>query len=62
LKGIATSPVVSQQEKHQCWKELPRTKKTHQNLKSDLEKFIGENLFNKIGIVLLVIGVAIGAK
>lgn len=30
--------------------------------KSDLEKFIGENLINKIGIVILVIGVAIGAK
>ena len=30
--------------------------------KSDLEKFIGENLINKIGIAILVIGVAIGAK
>lgn len=30
--------------------------------KSDLEKFIGENLFNKIGIAITVIGVAIGAK
>ncbi|NER19103.1 DUF2339 domain-containing protein [Spongiivirga citrea] len=30
--------------------------------KSDLEKFIGENLINKIGIIILVIGVAIGAK
>jgi len=32
------------------------------NKKSDLEKFIGENLINKIGIIILVIGVAIGAK
>jgi len=31
-------------------------------LKSDLEKFIGENLINKIGIVITVIGVGIGAK
>jgi uncharacterized membrane protein len=31
-------------------------------LKSDLEKFIGENLINKIGIAITVIGVAIGAK
>lgn len=31
-------------------------------IKSDLEKFIGENLINKIGIVITVIGVAIGAK
>jgi uncharacterized membrane protein len=30
--------------------------------KSDLEKFIGENLINKIGIIITVIGVAIGAK
>ncbi len=31
-------------------------------IKSNLEKFIGENLISKIGIVILVIGVAIGAK
>src|SRR5690606_9994914 len=30
--------------------------------KIDLEKLIGENLINKIGIVITVIGVAIGAK
>lgn len=30
--------------------------------KSDLEKFIGENLINKIGIAITVIGVAVGAK
>lgn len=30
--------------------------------KADLEKFIGENLINKIGIIITVIGVAIGAK
>ncbi len=30
--------------------------------KSDLEKFIGENLISKIGIVILILGVAIGAK
>ncbi len=30
--------------------------------KTDLEKFIGENLINKIGIAITVIGVAIGAK
>jgi uncharacterized membrane protein len=28
----------------------------------NLEKFIGENLINKIGILILIIGVAIGAK
>ncbi len=31
-------------------------------IKSDLEKFIGENLINKIGIVITVLGVGIGAK
>lgn len=30
--------------------------------KTDVEKFIGENLINKIGIAILVIGVGIGAK
>lgn len=30
--------------------------------KSNIEKFIGENLINKIGIAITVIGVAIGAK
>ncbi len=30
--------------------------------KSDIEKFIGENLINKIGITITVIGVGIGAK
>lgn len=30
--------------------------------KSDLEKFIGENLINKIGILITIIGVAIGAR
>jgi uncharacterized membrane protein len=30
--------------------------------KSDLEKFIGENLINKIGIIITVLGVGIGAK
>ena len=31
-------------------------------LKSDFEKFLGENLISKIGILILVIGVIIGAK
>lgn len=30
--------------------------------RSNLEKFIGENLLSKIGIVILVIGIAVGAK
>lgn len=35
---------------------------TEPSAKSNLEKFIGENLISKIGIVVLVLGVAIGAK
>jgi len=31
-------------------------------IKTDLEKFIGENLMNKIGILITIIGVAIGAR
>ena len=46
-------PVIP--EKEPVYKPLPRTK-------SNVEKFIGENLISKIGIVILVIGVAIGAK
>ncbi|MBL4587169.1 MAG: DUF2339 domain-containing protein, partial [Flavobacteriales bacterium] len=40
---------------------LPKAKK-NAVAKGDLEKFIGENLINKIGIAIVVIGVAIGAK
>ena len=37
--------------------ELPEPKP-----RTDLEKFIGENLSNKIGIIITVIGIAIGVK
>ena len=50
----------------QIKKELPRETVTPVNkppkIKLDLEKFIGENLINKIGIIITVIGVAIGTK
>src|SRR5690606_10266054 len=45
----------------QIEKKLPVPKRTT-GLKLGTEKFIGENLINKIGIVITVIGVAIGAK
>ncbi len=38
-----------------------RTPKTPQ-LPSDIEKFIGENLSNKIGIIITVLGIGIGVK
>lgn len=37
-------------------------KKKEYRFKRDIEKFIGENLINKIGIAIIVIGVSIGAK
>ena len=40
----------------------PTTVSKTPKIKSDLEKFIGENLINKIGIIITVIGVAIGVK
>lgn len=39
-----------------------RKTKPTAKISRNLEKFIGENLINKIGIVITVIGVAIGAK
>ncbi|EAS19008.1 conserved hypothetical transmembrane protein [Flavobacteria bacterium BBFL7] len=39
-----------------------KSKKPSSFRKSNLEKFIGENLLNKIGILILVIGIGIGAK
>ncbi|MCG2419405.1 DUF2339 domain-containing protein [Aequorivita sp. F47161] len=51
------SPLVKRQT-------IPPTSKPRYSAKqkSDLEKFIGENLINKIGILITIIGVAIGAK
>lgn len=48
-KGAAPKPVFS---------PTPHIPK----IKSDFEKFIGENLINKIGIAITVLGVGIGAK
>ena len=41
----------------------PKKKKVNLTIKkTEIEKFIGENLINKIGILITVIGVGIGAK
>jgi len=42
--------------------EGPTEMKTAKKGHVDLEKYIGENLISKIGIAILIIGVAIGAK
>jgi hypothetical protein len=61
-EGITTDSQSQQQTKppYSNQTALPITKPP--KVKSDLEKFIGENLINKIGIAVTVIGVAIGAK
>ncbi len=50
---IIEPPAISKPPLHQP-KKAPR--------RSDWEKFIGENLINKIGIIVTIIGVVIGAK
>jgi len=57
--------VIHQTHQQQRTKEQPKysAPKVHKPPKIlDLEKFIGENLINKIGIAITVIGVGIGAK
>ena len=63
-KEIAASdfkPFQQQVNQEPVLRPVPPTNKPPKG-KSDLEKFIGENLINKIGIAITVIGVAIGAK
>ena len=53
---IKTDPPIPAQ-KTKTERERPRLQ-----VRTDLEKFIGENLINKIGIAITVIGVGIGVK
>ena len=41
---------------------VDNTPSSKSKINIDLEKFIGENLINKIGIIIIIIGVAIGVK
>ena len=69
-KIITFSTETSDIKKKEILEEIPREKTIVEPLEkikkprttSSLEKFIGENLINKIGILITVIGVAIGAK
>lgn len=57
------SPTIPKQKEKQKINQAHNSKATAApKRKSNLEKFIGENLINKIGIIITVIGVAIGAK
>ena len=60
-----SKPIVSDQKQvihpvNEPEIKIPQVKKIKS--KSSLEKFVGENLISKIGIIILVIGVGIGAK
>src|ERR1035437_3775572 len=60
-KTIKQDPTYpSSSEKQQAYYAAMNKEKAHRS--SEIEKFIGENLINKIGIVITIIGVAIGAK
>lgn len=76
--GIKEEPVIKQtltpvvgkdspdelkkQEIPVSFQKAKQPKPSKPKSKTDFEKFIGENLINKIGIAITVIGVAIGAK
>jgi len=67
IKAVKEKYVAEHQPKHgpveaQDFHRSSYTVKNTPFKKSNLEKFIGENLINKIGIVITVIGVGIGAK
>ena len=58
-----TAPVLETEHKSDfVTAETPKEVLEEPKQKSSLEKFIGENLLNKIGILITIIGVAIGAK
>ncbi len=57
--NIIPEPSLPRQEKNAT---SSSTEIKKPKIKSDIEKFIGENLINKIGIVFTIIGVGIGAK
>lgn len=60
---VSTSePIAPQQSVQEPTRRSTPQTNAQPKIKRDLEKFIGENLINKIGIAITVIGVAIGAK
>jgi uncharacterized membrane protein len=59
VKGIPANPEVTSETSPSAFNAAD---KTGGKIRTDLERFIGENLINKIGIAITVIGVGIGAK
>lgn len=60
-KELASPQSESEKKKEPTFKPIPPRQKKAKT-KSNIEKFIGENLINKIGIVVTIIGVGIGSK
>lgn len=60
-QNIPTEKVQTLEVRKPIQKNAPKKTELPKG-KSNLEKFIGENLINKIGIAILVVGVIIGAK
>ncbi|WP_298419316.1 DUF2339 domain-containing protein [uncultured Kordia sp.] len=62
IKETVSTPKVVSEKSTPAF--IPKPNKIEEVLdqKSNLEKFIGENLLNKIGIIITIIGVAIGVK
>ena len=55
-------PTPGQIQRSKEISNAPLQKMTQPKSQSNLEKFIGENLINKVGILITIIGVVIGAK
>lgn len=63
FNGNSSPEQQSRQSQHnQPYTTVHKSHKLSPLRKSNLEKFIGENLLNKIGILILLIGIGIGAK
>jgi len=63
IEQASTNEPISTHQRIQEPSETPLPRANNEpRIKRDLEKFIGENLINKIGIAITVLGVAIGAK
>ncbi len=57
-KSLPIKPVASNSKTHPPKKTAAQSRKS----KNALEQYVGENLLNKIGILVLLIGIAIGIK
>src|ERR1043165_5212048 len=62
-KVVVTAPPVYQTPKQKVEQFVSQQKKAiEKKQRAPLEEFIGANLLNKVGIAVLVIGIAFGAK